>query len=107
MKLPNVVLPLPTHVGGVPGTAALNDAASQSSWAMTRPGFAEPTAAMVRNAAATATSTETRTALIDLPSGLPADFRSRRALRPQRLGGIPVQASICLPGAKSQAWRVE
>src|SRR3954465_8659203 len=72
MKLSNVVLPLPTHVGGLAGTAALNDAASQSSWAMTRPGFADATAARVRNAAATATSTETRTALIDLPSGLPA-----------------------------------
>src|SRR3954469_8072629 len=70
MKSPNVVVPLPTQVGGLAGTAALNDAASQSSWAMTLPGFADATAAMTRTAATTATSTETRIALIALPSSV-------------------------------------
>src|SRR3954449_10397138 len=70
MKSPNVVVPLPTQVGGLAGTAALNDAESQSSWAATRPGFADATAETARNAAATATTTETRIALIGLPSSV-------------------------------------
>src|SRR5215203_3582566 len=70
MKSPNVVVPLPTQVGGLAGMAALNDTASQSSWAMTLPGFADATAAVTRNAAATATSTETRIALIGPPSSV-------------------------------------
>src|SRR4026207_1882987 len=69
MKSSNVVVPLPTQVGGLAGTARLNATGSQSSLAMTRPGFADATAEMDRNAAATTTSNETRNALIDLPSG--------------------------------------
>src|SRR5215211_7498886 len=106
MKSVNVVVPLPTQVGGLPGIAALNDAASQSSWATTRPGFADATAEMARNAAATATTTETRSALIGSFRGvcLP-DFRSQRALRPQRVGRIEVSPSIFLFRAKSQGPR--
>src|SRR4051794_10911825 len=76
MKSPNVVVPLPTQVGGLAGTAALNDAASQSSWAATRPGFADATAETARNAAATATTTETRTTLIGLLSSVCACMTS-------------------------------
>src|SRR4051794_31312247 len=96
MKSPNVVVPLPTQVGGLAGTAALNDAAPPSSWAATRPGFADATAEMARNAAATATTTEARTTLIGLLSGLFAypDFRSRRSLRPQRVGRIAGLAEL-------------
>src|SRR3954453_14707271 len=70
MKLSNVVVPLPTQVGGLAGTAGLNDAASQSSWAMTRPGFADATAEMERNATMAAASTENRTVFTEFPFGV-------------------------------------
>src|SRR5580765_2007495 len=86
MKLSNVVVPLPTQVGGSAGTAALNDAASQSSWAMTRPGFADATAEMERNAAMAAASTKNWTALTESPFGVAyLTFRSRRGVPQRRL----------------------
>src|SRR3954452_20889666 len=103
MKLSNVVVPLPMQVGGLAGTAALNDAASQSSWAMPRPGSADATAEMERNAAMAAASIETRTVFTESPFGVGClpDFRSRRGVPPQQCSGLHVLPSINLLGGKS------